>query len=78
MILKCLHQNAWRDKKKNKRNRSTVSKEKNFLKVWYKYVLSKLVVKVQGPLRKYCLLFISMETTIDTKSAITLFDRANS
>ena len=27
--------------------------------------------------QKYCLLFISMGTTIDTKSTITLFDRAN-
>jgi len=29
-------------------------------------------------LRKQCLLFISMETTTDIKSTITLFDRANS
>ena len=28
-------------------------------------------------LQKYCLLFISMETTTDAKSTVTLFDRAN-
>jgi hypothetical protein len=33
---------------------------------------------IWGPLQNSCLLFISMETIIDTKRTITLYDRANS
>ena len=44
-----------------------------FLWLRYKYIINRW-----EPLRKQSILFISMETTIDTKSTITLFDRANS